>query len=204
MKKAIFVVLGGLILSACHPLPTASINPQSMIAMTADDDQDGVLNEVDACPTTALNDPVDFKGCTTDNVLSDPIPESRFLFAKNQSFPYWINGYKNTNYENLRSHMQQDFQRMRKFFGRKPNEPICVKIEGHSSTNKYGDSIKNMDLQRALTVKQLYKEWLGFDENNIKIDYYGSERPIANNDTPEHTAMNQRVYTCWIKCPIEK
>lgn len=201
------VILLGLTLSACQTYATKTPIPNDIVIIDEDmdSDNDGVPESRDQCPNTPINMIVDEMGCSIDiEVLSDPIPESRFSFAKNQYYPYSINGYQDKDYETQRKNMQQDFQRMREFFGRKPNEPICVKIEGYASKGKYGDTVKDIDLQRALTVKQLYKEWLGFDENNIRIEHYGSERPISNNDTSENTARNQRVYTRWIKCPIIK
>lgn len=67
-----------------------------------------------------------------------------------------------------------------------------VDVKGH--TDNVGKDTYNMELSknRAKAVRD-YLVRQGVDTNNITYSYYGASRPLTDNDTEEHRAMNRRV-----------
>jgi outer membrane protein OmpA-like peptidoglycan-associated protein len=72
------------------------------------------------------------------------------------------------------------------------NKNVTVEISGH--TDNVGNAQKNKALSksRALAVKN-YLIKKGIDAKRLIHEGYGSEQPIAANDTPEGKAANRRV-----------
>ncbi|MCX6826469.1 MAG: OmpA family protein [candidate division Zixibacteria bacterium] len=70
-----------------------------------------------------------------------------------------------------------------------PNSKLMV--EGH--TDNAGDPTSNMRLseKRAFAVMQFIRQALSISE--INAAGYGSEKPVASNDTPEGRAKNRRI-----------
>jgi type VI secretion system protein ImpK len=73
-----------------------------------------------------------------------------------------------------------------------PNQTIVV--EGHASREAPGDEPKNLRLseQRAQTVAEMFTR-LGFKREQISAKGFGSQRPVALNDTEEGRMQNRRV-----------
>lgn len=67
-----------------------------------------------------------------------------------------------------------------------------IDVKGH--TDNVGGDDYNMDLskKRAKAVHD-YLIRLGVNPNNLSYSYYGSTRPLTDNDTEEHRTMNRRV-----------
>lgn len=197
---AMLVIVSLTACQATKPVIQTS-QPVVIIDEDIDSDNDGVLDSKDYCLNTPLNVVVDVKGCpvapTTD---SDIEPVFRLFFPKNQNYPYDDYTSLTQNPETLRKNMLKPLKEPLAYLKNHSEKSICLSIEGHSSKGKNGDTVKDIDLQRALTVKQMYKKWFGFKEENIKVEHYGSERPIAPSDTPAHTAMNQRAFIRWYGC----
>jgi len=72
-----------------------------------------------------------------------------------------------------------------------PNSPVI--IEGH--TDSKGNSSANMSLSnaRANAVKSYLQANMGLPESQIQSIGYGSEKPIASNDTEEGRTKNRRI-----------
>jgi outer membrane protein OmpA-like peptidoglycan-associated protein len=69
---------------------------------------------------------------------------------------------------------------------------VMLRVEGH--TDGRGDPRHNLDLskRRAQTVRR-YLVKKGVASSRLEAEGYGSERPIAANDTAEGRARNRRV-----------
>ncbi len=72
-----------------------------------------------------------------------------------------------------------------------PDEKVV--IEGH--TDSVGSSESNLDLarRRARAAADYLVQGLGLPADQFTIGWYGEERPIAPNATPEGRALNRRV-----------
>ena len=74
----------------------------------------------------------------------------------------------------------------------KQNPTIKIEIQGHTDNvgnPKDNDALSN---NRAFTLKSLLEE-LGIDAKRIKAKGFGSNKPIADNDTEEGRAKNRRT-----------
>jgi type VI secretion system protein ImpK len=72
-------------------------------------------------------------------------------------------------------------------------ERIIV-VEGHASREAAGDESRNLLLseQRAQTVAEMFTR-LGFQRGQISAKGFGSQRPVALNDTEQGRMQNRRV-----------
>ncbi len=72
-----------------------------------------------------------------------------------------------------------------------------IKIEGHTDregTDPNGPWPTNWELSTARASNVLhYLSSLGVPESRFEVSGFASNRPIANDDTPEGTALNRRV-----------
>lgn len=72
------------------------------------------------------------------------------------------------------------------------NKDIKLKIDGHTDyigTEQYN---LNLSLKRANSIKN-YLVGRGVSANNISIEGYGKQNPVANNSTEAGRAKNRRV-----------
>ena len=72
------------------------------------------------------------------------------------------------------------------------NKDIKLKIDGHTDyvgTEQYN---LNLSLKRANSIKNYLIE-KGVSANNISIEGYGKQNPVANNSTKAGRAKNRRV-----------
>jgi outer membrane protein OmpA-like peptidoglycan-associated protein len=72
------------------------------------------------------------------------------------------------------------------------NPSIRILIEGH--TDNQGDKVKNQKLseERTIKIKEIMIS-MGIAEDRMEIIGYGSEKPIAPNDTEFNMRLNRRV-----------
>lgn len=74
----------------------------------------------------------------------------------------------------------------------KENNDIKIKINGHTDiigTDQYN---LRLSVKRANSIKD-YLANKGVNRNNISIEGYGKQDPVANNDTATGRAQNRRV-----------
>ena len=72
-----------------------------------------------------------------------------------------------------------------------PNSTI--EISGHTDSTGSAQVNKTLSQQRADNVAKFLVEVGGISASRIMATGYGSERPVASNETPEGRAANRRV-----------
>jgi len=147
--------------------PVAVVEPPAPVAdcSTMDDDNDGVNNCDDLCPTSLAGVKVSIKGCWIVDVK----------FANDSAvIPAEYFGNLDNTAAAIKAHPE-----------------LVIEIQGH--TSKTGGFQHNMKLseRRALAVKQYLVD--GTDSPNLTTRGYGWTRPIDTNDTEEGRANNRRV-----------
>ena len=132
---------------------------------TQDDDNDGVNNCIDECPTTLPNVQVSIKGCWIVDVIFDN--------DKAVIKPEYFGNLDNVS-KRIKEHPE-----------------MIVEIQGH--TSKTGGFKHNMELseRRAHAVKKYLVD--GTHSPNLTVRGYGWTRPIDTNDTEAGRTHNRRV-----------
>jgi OOP family OmpA-OmpF porin len=145
--------------------PVPAPTPVVADCSTMDDDQDGVNNCIDECPTTLPGVQVSIKGCW--------IVDVKFDNDKAVIKPEYFGNLDNTA-KVIKEHPE-----------------LKIEIQGH--TSKTGGFKHNMKLsdRRALAVKQYLVD--GANLPNLTTRGYGWTQPIDTNDTEEGRANNRRV-----------
>ncbi len=173
------VVLGGHLAPAVPVVIPEPVIVQPML--DGDDDQDGVLNSIDACPNTPLNVAVDARGCPVTADIDALRMELRVFFDNDKSV--------------IKDQYKQEIQKVAEKMNEYPN--ATASIEGHASKIGKRSSAKynqRLSEARANAVKSMLVNQFGIAPNRVSTVGYGFDRPIASNDTAEGRAMNRRVY----------
>jgi outer membrane protein OmpA-like peptidoglycan-associated protein len=66
-------------------------------------------------------------------------------------------------------------------------------VEGHTDASGEGAANQQLSERRAFAVMQSLRQSLSIPADRIKAIGYGSEKPIAGNNTPEGRAKNRRI-----------
>jgi outer membrane protein OmpA-like peptidoglycan-associated protein len=135
-----------------------------------DSDKDGVPDFKDKCPNTPQDVKVNFQGCPV-------IAEYRFNFE--------VGSYK------IDKKYYPEIEKLAKIL--KANPQIKIQIQGY--TDNKGDYFynKELSLKRANALREILIKKYKIDSKRIDIIGYGSDHPIASNDTPEGRALNRRI-----------
>ena len=172
------VVLGGHLAPATPVVEPTPVAP--VVVTDGDDDQDGVLNSVDQCPGTPLNVVVDANGCPVQVNMDDALRmELRVFFDTDKAV--------------IKDQYKPEIQKVAEKMSEYPNS--TASIEGHAS--KTGPSARynqRLSEARANAVKSMLVNQFGVAPQRISTVGYGYDRPIADNNTAEGRAMNQRVF----------
>jgi len=145
--------------------PAPAPQPVEVSCSSLDDDQDGVNNCVDKCPTTLPGVKVSIVGCWIVDVK----------FANDSAvIPQEYYGNLDNTAKMIKEH-----------------PGMAIEIQGH--TSKTGGFKHNMKLseRRAEAVKQYLVD--GADIPGLTVRGYGWTQPIDTNDTEEGRANNRRV-----------
>lgn len=148
-------------------VPTKSKNAEKTIL---DDDNDGVINELDKCPNTPKGYTVDENGCSNKINLE-------VLF------------------ENDSAVVKEDTKDKVLAFAKylKDNNEFTTVITGHASKDKSSEAHnQKLSLDRANAIKNLLVA-NGVEASKIQTVGKGFDSPIASNDTPEGQAQNRRI-----------
>ncbi|MGB3751252.1 MAG: OmpA family protein [Arcobacteraceae bacterium] len=142
------------------------------IVEVLDSDNDGVVDSLDKCPTTAAGVVVDTNGCEVLTVPAD----LGIVFE--------------TDSAKIKSSDIEKFEKYATYL--KSDLDSKVVIEAH--TDSVGNAHYNLGLsqKRAQSVmKKLVN--MGIDANRIETIGYGETKPMVTNDTAENRAKNRRV-----------
>jgi adhesin transport system outer membrane protein len=167
-----------------------------------DDDNDGVINELDKCSNTPMGYKVDNEGCPLDDDKDGVINEVDE--CPNTPKGYIVNSVGCSKKIDLKVLFEHDsavikeetldqIQLFKKYLSDFPQYNAV--ITGHASKNSEGSSAEyniNLSLQRANSVKA-YLVNEGIDESRITTVGKGFNEPITSNDTPEGQAQNRRI-----------
>jgi outer membrane protein OmpA-like peptidoglycan-associated protein len=142
-----------------------------------DEDGDGVIDKLDDCPKTA--GPAENKGCP---VLQKEEVEILKLAFSNLEFETGKAIIKKESFASLDSLAALMVKKSK----------WKLKLAGH--TDNVGDKAKNMKLSKDRTeAVAKYLTTKGVNVNNLIVEYYGPNKPIASNKTPEGRQRNRRV-----------
>ena len=171
-----------------------------------DRDKDGVLDKEDLCPDTP--GPVANNGCPLNDLDGDGIPDrdDRCPSIKGVPENFGCPAIK----EEVKETLKKVFENLEFETGKsiirpssydelneladlmKKESKLLLLIEGH--TDNVGSRKSNITLSRnrANAVKN-YLVKKGISPVRLKTAWYGPDRPVADNDTPEGRQRNRRV-----------
>ena len=140
-----------------------------------DDDNDGVLNENDSCPTTAPKKVVDSNGCLK-------IVRLHVKFAYDKS--------------DIKEEYASDIKEVVDFINKNSNYSVAV--DGHTDSRGGEEYNLALSTRRANAIaNELVKQ--GIDKSKITVKGYGETDPIVTNKTDDGRAQNRRVDTSFSK-----
>ncbi len=140
--------------------------------ITADDDNDGVINERDKCPNTPPGTRVGGDGCELSDVVT--LEGVTFEFDRDR----------------LRPDAKTILNEAAKVLNRYPD--MVVEIAGH--TDSLGSDTYNQQLsQRRAQAVLNYLVSIGVDGSRMTAAGYGESEPRAGNDSEEGRELNRRV-----------
>ncbi|QKF77790.1 TolC family outer membrane protein [Arcobacter defluvii] len=144
--------------------------PKKAEKVILDDDNDGVINELDKCPNTPAGYTVDENGCTNKINLE-------VLFENNSAV--------------LKEDTKEKVLAFAKYLN--DNKEFNTVITGHASKDKSSASYnQKLSEKRANAIKDLLVA-NGVEVSRIQTIGKGFAEPIASNDTPEGQALNRRI-----------
>jgi len=164
-----------------------------------DSDKDGVADYLDKCANTPANVKVDANGCALDSDKDgvadylDKCPNTSKDFKVDKtgcplSFNFKITFAKNSNV--ITSEFMPKVEELAKFL--KENPKYKVEIQGYTDNTGSETYNKKLSEKRAKAVYEALIN-LGVSKDRVSYKGYGSENPIASNDTTEGRLANRRV-----------
>lgn len=147
-----------------------------------DTDEDGVPDYKDLCPNTPIGTEVNKWGCPIEQKEYEPIKQKEII----------LNGAVNfeINKANLLPAAYTELDQVLKVMKDYPNTKW--KIEGYTDNTGSDKLNKNLSLKRAQAVYNYFVQ-NGIDASRLSVSGYGSDYPIANNNTETGRALNRRV-----------
>ncbi len=142
-----------------------------------DMDKDGIIDKLDSCPKTP--GPVSNHGCPIIEKAEKEILKTAF---SNLEFESGKDIIKVVSYSSL--------EELAKLLVRKPTWKL--KLAGHTDNVGKVDANMTLSRKRAEAVKN-FLVIVGIESERIMTEYYGPNKPIADNKTPEGRAKNRRV-----------
>ncbi len=180
------VVLGGHLMPSI-PVPPPAVEPvpepvepvvvAPVVVAPVDTDGDGVTDDLDQCPNTAMGVAVDEKGCPVQ-LTEDLQLELRVFFDINKS--------------NIKDQYKPEVAKVADALT--TYKDATAKIEGHTDNTGPRKLNERLSLARANSVKSMLVSQYGIAATRIETQGFAWDKPIAPNDTVEGRAMNRRVY----------
>ena len=188
-----------------HVFGTASAAPVSSAPL--DSDNDGVIDDNDACPDTPTGASVDFRGCPLD-ADKDGVADYRDQCpdTTNRSAIIDDNGCYEVLKEEVRIALDVEFdndsansrdshrpevKRVHDFMQKYPGTQVT--IEGHTDSRGSEAYNQNLSERRAKTIADMLINDFGVSASRVKFVGYGEARPIADNNTADGRQRNRRV-----------
>ncbi|NMM41900.1 TolC family outer membrane protein [Pseudoalteromonas arctica] len=153
------------------------LNAPSLNSNTfSDDDNDGVANEQDDCPSTPTLTEVDEKGCTKYNSNTSNV-EIGIPFVADSSV--------------VRPEYLQEIARLADFLKSHPSKN--VEIQGHASLEGPAPYNKKLSEKRAFSVAEILIQQYGVLPKRVKSLGYGVDKPRINEISVRANAANRRI-----------
>ena len=147
--------------------------------LATDIDGDGISNAEDNCPATKGT--AEFYGCATAQLVI--LRANRIEILEKIFFA--------TGSDTIEERSFPLLDNIAKVMTVHP-EIVHVRVEGH--TDNTGEAAFNMDLSKKRAAAVVgYLKTHGIGEERVSAQGFGSEKPIADNETPEGKAANRRV-----------
>ena len=166
----------------------------------ADNDKDGVLDYQDSCLETQEGVEVDKRGCALDNDkdgvadINDKCPNTPEDIKVNfQGCPILAEYRFNFSFDSYRIDKKYYPQIEKLVDVLSKNQDILVEIQGF--TDNKGDYLynKKLSLKRANSLREILIHKFGISPSRIFVTGYGSDYPVASNDTEEGQSQNRRI-----------
>lgn len=167
-----------------------------------DDDKDGVPNFRDRCAGTSIEVTVDGFGCEWDSD-NDGVVDSKDLCigtppgVKVESMGCHVieiitlkGVHFKTGSDELNHNARNMLQSMADNLLQHPK--MRVEIAGHTDNTGSDEINKNLSTRRAKSAK-MYLIDLGVQKNALSSKGYGSNQPVASNETEKGRSLNRRV-----------
>lgn len=142
----------------------------------SDDDNDGVANEQDDCPSTPTLTEVDEKGCTKYNSNTSNV-EIGIPFVADSSV--------------VRPEYLQEIARLADFLKSHPSKN--VEIQGHASLEGPALYNKKLSEKRAFSVAEILIQQYSVAPKRVKSLGYGVDKPRINEISVRANAANRRI-----------
>lgn len=153
----------------------AVLAPVAVVA-PADDDKDGVTNNLDKCPGTPTSVVVDADGCP--KMLTETVAkEIRVLFDTNKSV---VKPAFNAEIEGV-AKLMKDYPTAK------------VEVQGHTDSRGSAQLNDQLSQDRANAVADVLTKGYGIAADRISAKGYGASQPVADNKTVEGQTKNRRV-----------
>ncbi len=173
------------------PAPPAEVVPVA----TLDSDGDGVTDDIDQCPGTPPNTPVDAKGCPLPPPpppCKTPEPGERLSLAGCTTGETIV--LRGVNFEFDKARLTPD---ARVILDTVADELVAfsnIKVELSGHTDSRGSDSYNQKLSdaRAQSVVE-YLESKGIGASRMTAVGYGESQPVADNDSDTGRELNRRV-----------
>lgn len=195
-----------------HVFGQAQAKAKPMMAMKTeapvlDSDNDGVMDNVDKCPTTPAGVDVTTMGCPRDDDgdgvanYEDQCPDTtdkRAMIEASGCYKMLKETVKvdlmvefDNNSADSRNEHRTEVQKVFEFMTSYPNTNVT--IEGHTDSRGSEGYNKNLSQQRADSVAEMLITDFGIKRSRVSARGYGEERPIATNETNAGRQKNRRV-----------
>jgi OOP family OmpA-OmpF porin len=179
----------------------AEIKPEPAIVKVAplDSDKDGIIDELDKCPTSHMGAKVDANGCCLDSDkdgvkdFADKCPNTPAGFAVDASgceISYNLKINFDTNKANIKPEYENDIAKFVVFMKTFGN--YKAEIQGYTDNRGNAKLNKSLSQKRADSLKAKFVHD-GISADRLTAIGYGEEKPVASNDTTEGQNANRRI-----------